>query len=85
MNATFDEKWRELVTSRKGAVELILAFRRAGALTVSVFLVRSPQNLPGMTGMGQTPGPRCGSPVQQNRRCGPKKRTDRPLALLGEG
>ena len=68
MNATFDEKLRELVSLAKGRIA-DQAFRRAGALTVSVFAwCVMPQNPPAITGMGQTPGPRCGSPVKQN--CG---------------
>ena len=67
MNATFDEKSRELVTLAKGRGLSDCTFRRAGALTVSVFAwCVTPQNPPAITGMGQTPGPRCGSPVKQN-------------------
>ncbi len=35
--------------------------------------------------MGQTPGPRCGSPVKQNPRCALKSARTVPSPLWGEG
>jgi hypothetical protein len=62
MNASFDEKTRELTTLALGRGLGIAGSRRAGVLTASVSAwCAMPRSPAAITGTGQTPGPRCGS------------------------
>lgn len=64
-NATFDEKSRELVTLAKGRGLADCGIKPAGATTASVFVwCAMPKSQAAITGMGQIPGPRCGSHVK---------------------